>query len=148
MALGATSLGSQRQGNLFVLTASEANVAGADFQSYMSLPSTFGDCKIYECALVVFSRGSGPTTTALTGQGVSVTLYDAASVALDEIGSAPFVQTSAVNLRASIKLEVVRLWRQTERLSWEFPDMETATTTGDVQVFVLVQRLRDIGAVA
>lgn len=148
MALGATALVSQRQGNLFVLGATEVNVAGADFQSYMSLPATFGDCKIYELSLIITGRGAGPTNTALTQQGVSATLFDAAGTYIDELGSTPFIETSAVNVRGTIKLEVVRLWRQTERISWEFRDMETATTTGDVQVLVLVMRLRDVGAVA
>lgn len=136
---------SQRQGNLFVLTATEVNVAGADFNGFMTTPAGFGDCKLYEASLFITGAGA---MTALTGsQGLNVELRGAQDEMLDYVGVAQMFATSVSAAGAVLQLEVTRLWRANERLYFRFPDMESATTTGDVQTFALVQRLRDVGAV-
>lgn len=147
MALSAAGIRSQRQGNLFVLNWNEANVGGADYASLASLPTGFGDVKVYELAFLVTGLGAGAALNV--SQGVNFQIRDGTSNAvLDQVGAPPLVQVSVSSMVANCKLEVVRLWRQTEQLLVQFPDLETATTTGDVDVFALVQRLRDVGAVA
>lgn len=147
MALSAASIRSQRQGNLFVLYWDEVNVLGADYASLANLPTGFGDVKIYETAFLATSLGAGAALNV--SQGVNFQIRDGVSNAvLDQIGCPLLVQVSATSMVAVNHLEVVRLWRQTEQLLVQVQDLETATTTGDVSVFALVQRLRDVGAQA
>lgn len=148
MALGATGIISQRQGNLYVIEATEVNVAGADYTSAMSLATGFGDAKLYEVSVLISGAGAG---SGLAPLGVFIQMVGGAGERLDAVGSATFVQwaitAGSIGYVATMKLEVVRLWRQYERLLIAIPDLESATTTGDVVVTCLVMKLRDTAAV-
>ena len=138
MALTQLTVKSARPLGLSWLSATEANVAGADYSSSTTLPTGFGDCMLLECGLVVTGAGAAIDPA---NKGILMWLDDATALVRDVLGVGQLYVITASIDAAWIKPDMARFWRADERLNISFPDLETATNTGDVEVFALVRQL-------
>jgi len=141
MALSQSVIASQRQANMFWLRASEATVLAADYDSYTTLPTGFGDCKLYEVHLIAVDL---TTMLALTDTvGALVQIQDAGGNVVDIVGSSYWQRSSVNDATCTVKPAVVRLWRESDRLRVQIPDLDTGAAAASLYVFALVQRTRD-----
>lgn len=138
MALSNLVILSSRAADQYWLTCSEANIGGADYSSPTSLPTGFGDCLLLEISMVWTGLGTQPS---LAESAVMAYLDDVAGAVQDQVGVAQVYKVSASIVAAQVIPDQIRYWKAQERLYLYAPDLETATTTGDLNVRVLVRRL-------
>lgn len=138
MALSALTILSTRAADQVWLVATEVNILGADYASTTTLPAGFGDCIILELAMV--GTGLGAIADP-ANKGMLWWLDDTASVVQDVLAVSQLYAFSAAGVASVAQPDQARYWKSHERLNISMPDLETATTTGDIAIRVLVRRL-------
>lgn len=138
MALTQLSILSSRAADQVWLVATEVNILGADYASTTTLPTGFGDCLLLEVTMVGTGLGAiaDPANKAILWW-----LDDVASAVQDVIAVSQLYAFSAAGVASVGIPDQVRYWKANERLNISLPDLETATTTGDIAVRALVRRL-------
>lgn len=137
-------LRSERWLDEVVVAGTSANIDG-DFHVELSLPAGIGDLAIMEALLDVDAILTAATNLEL--QGIRWAIIDAAGTTVDILGVTRWSQREATNNAISTYLspDPLVLWRQNERLSAKFREVDTnAAPTADLGIVVKTVRVRPL----